>query len=92
MDRLTLAEALVDAVREIQQHSCRPLPGTLDSTTKPLRDLVGFDSLNCLEVEVLLSARLKTEISNIPFWDTKERRALPIHEIVDRLCKAEEYE
>ncbi len=86
MKRSAVESALVDAVREIQTQSGRHLPAILDSTLRPLRDLEDFDSLNCIEVEVLVSERLGQEIAGIPFWDKDAGRALRIGEIVDRLC------
>lgn len=87
MTRGEIRAALIGAVGEIQQQSGRPIPAVGDDT-QPLVDLEGFDSLSCVEVEVLISQRLQQEIKDIPFKDPDHAGPLRVKDIVDRLCQS----
>ena len=54
--------AVIDVVRSIQEASGRS-SGGITGSTRPLTDLDGFDSLNCVEASTQLSISLGVEIS-----------------------------
>lgn len=64
--RATFTQALLDSIAETQKNSGREIQPMTEETI-PLLDLIGFDSHNGVEVEVLLSIRLGLEIEKVPF-------------------------
>jgi acyl carrier protein len=52
---------LIDAISEIQELNGRSVE-PIDSDTKPLTDLGGFDSLNAFEVTGIISEKIGFEI------------------------------
>ena len=82
-----LQKLLIEVITEIQAGSGRPVP-EFHAELRPIGDLVGFDSLNGLEVSCELSKRLDRDIKpdlmvpDYP-WDQ-----LSINEIVGRLQQA----
>jgi len=83
--RETFTQALLESIAETQKQSGREVQ-TMTGETVPLLDLIGFDSHNGIEVEVLLSIRLGIEIENIPFRVGKRgSKELKVREIVSSL-------
>ena len=86
MDRDTIVERVVHAIRQVQEDSGRP-PGVIDSSTKPIGDALGFDSLNGIEATVMLSASLDYDIPDDNLFVSDDgRRALTIGRVADKLC------
>ena len=67
----TFTQALLDAIADTQRNSGREAQQMTEDTI-PLLDLVGFDSHNGVEVEVLLSIKLGVEIEKVPFLPGNE--------------------
>ena len=88
MNKNDVREKVIQSLRQVQEISGRPV-GELDSDTKPIGDLEGFDSLSGVETTVLLSELIGHEISgdNI-FVSQHENSALSIAEICDSLHAA----
>jgi hypothetical protein len=82
----TFTQALLDAIADTQRRSGREVQPITEDTI-PLLDLVGFDSHNGVEVEVLLSIRLGIEIEKVPFLSGKRgSKELKVREIVSALA------
>lgn len=83
--RETFNQALLDSIAETQKNSGREIQPMTEETI-PLLDLIGFDSHNGVEVEVLLSIRLGLEIERVPFRVGKRgSKELKVREIVNAL-------
>jgi len=85
----TTIKAIVNVLEELQRVSGRPC-GQLTGSTKPIGDLVGFDSLSGIEATVALEAALdlKLETDNALVAEVKGRkRALTITEAAERIAK-----
>ena len=81
----TFTHALLDAIVDTQRRSGREVQPITEDTI-PLLDLVGFDSHNGVEVEVLLSIGLGIEIEKVPFRSRKRgSKELKVREIVSAL-------
>ena len=88
MDKNDVREKLVQSLRQVQESSGRPV-GELDSDTKPIGELEGFDSLSGVETTVHLSELLGHEISNENiFFSEDGSRALSVEQITDSLHAA----
>lgn len=74
--------ALFGAIKELQEKSGDPVP-EITNDTRPVEDIEGFDSLRCLEVEVLMCEQLGVELNDIPFRRPGRAEGLRISEIVD---------
>ncbi len=87
MNREDLHNTLVGVIHEIQSDS-EYTPTPIGGTTRPLKDLEGFDSALSLDAMSMLSDALQVEIPtsrNIFVSDDGRRRSLTIDEIVDEL-------
>lgn len=86
MEKSEIMEKVVDAVRQVQEASGRPV-GDIGPGTCPIRDVIGFDSLNGVEATVILSESLGQDIPDgyNPFVSRHGRRALSVSEITDSL-------
>jgi len=85
---MTKADAInkvVGAVRMIQEMSGLPV-GDLTEATIPIGGVVGFDSLNGVEVAVIVGATNTRGLVNICVSDDG-RRALSVGEIADSLIR-----
>ena len=86
MDRDTIVEKVIQAIKRVQEDSGRPA-GVIDSGTKPIGDATGFDSLNGIEATVILSESLDYDIPDDNLFASEDgRRALTIGKVADRLC------
>ncbi len=86
MDKAEVMEKVIQAVTLVQELSGRGA-GVIDSSTRPVGDIEGFDSLSGVEATVILSESLGHEIpDDNPFVSKDGRRALSVAEITDDLC------
>ncbi len=78
---------VIDVVSDIQSHSGRQSIA-LTGKSHPIGDLLGFDSLNGIEVTTELAYRLGCEFSEGNLLvDETGNRALSIEEIATRICE-----
>jgi acyl carrier protein len=84
MDREIVCNALVEAMGEIQKQSGRPMVA-LTPASIPLTDLPGFDSLNCVEVAVIVEGKIGCEVATEHFIRPGGQK-LTIGEIADNIC------
>lgn len=81
-----LVEIMLDLLKQVQEMSGRPSK-ELTETDAPIGGLAGFDSLNGIEVTILLASSLKCEIpgdANL-FISEDGRKALTISEAAKRI-------
>ena len=88
MDKREVMAKVIDAVRQVQEASGRPV-GNVNSATCPVRDVAGFDSLSGVEATVILSESLGHDLPDDcnPFVSKGLRRAPSVNEITDNLCE-----
>ena len=84
MKRKELLKLIIEKLVTIQEISGREVPPDMDSGTRPIGGLKGFDSLNGLELTMMLPDEIEWEGRNLCVSDDG-KRALNIGEIVDRL-------
>ena len=80
-------KAIIEVLREIQTISGREVV-PMNSSTCPIGDLPGFDSLNGIEATLQISEKLGYDFSldNL-LVDDGGRRALRISEVAERACQ-----
>ncbi len=92
MDKNEVTEKLIRAIAEVQEMSGRPFEA-INSATKPVGGIQGFDSLNGVEAAVILSESLGCELpAETLFVSKKGKRSLSIAEIsadISRIIKEE---
>lgn len=84
---MTLGEIeglVVGFVREIQKQSGREVP-KISRDTVPLRDVPGFDSLNAVEVETMLSGHMDFPINEHVFYEEAGKQLFKVSQIATRL-------
>ncbi|MDE0069114.1 MAG: hypothetical protein OXO48_05330 [Caldilineaceae bacterium] len=86
MGKQEIVGAVIQTVAQVQEASGRER-GAIDASTRPLRDVEGFDSLCGLEATVLLSESLGAALPDDynPFISKDGNRALSVGEIADAL-------
>lgn len=86
MGKQEIVRTVVQTVAQVQEASGRER-ATIDASTRPLRDVEGFDSLCGLEATVLLSESLGVALPDDynPFISKDGNRALSVGEIADAL-------
>jgi len=84
MNRSELIKLIIERAIEIQELSGREVPDDVNEKTVPIGGLAGFDSLNGLELSIMLPEETEWEGRNLCVSDDG-KRALNIGEIVDRL-------
>jgi len=84
MSRKEIVGLIIEKVVEIQELSGRP---TSDMTgrTRPLLDVPGFDSLNGLELTIMLTAVLRIDSRSTLCTSEDGRRLLRISEMADKV-------
>ena len=90
MKRKELSKLIIGIVVQIQNISGRKVPSVINERTVPIGGLPGFDSLNGLELTMMLPDEIKWGGKNLCVSDDG-RRALTIREIVVRLLQAENH-
>ena len=87
MEKQEIVTTVVQTVVQVQMISGRPSDG-IGASTRPLRDVEGFDSLSGLEATVMLSESLGVDLPNDcnPFISKDGNRALSVNEIADAIC------
>lgn len=88
MKRKELIKAILDTLVQIQKISGREVPPDMDSRTRPIGGLPGFDSLSGLELTMMLPEEIEWEGRNLCVSDDG-KKALNVGEIVDRLLQGE---
>ncbi len=88
MNREKLTELIIQILVQIQDISGREVPPDMDSGTRPIGGLSGFDSLNGLELTMMLPDEIEWEGRNLCV-SKDGKKALTVGEIVDRLLQVE---
>ena len=88
MKRKELIKAILDTLVQIQKISGREVPPDMNSRTRPIGGLPGFDSLSGLELTMMLPEEIEWEGRNLCVSDDG-KKALNVGEIVDRLLQGE---
>ncbi len=77
--------AVVSAINSTQSASGRS--GSVSGSTRPMRDLNGFDSLNAVEASCHFSASLGSEIpGDVGLFFNSSGEPRTVDEIVDAVC------
>ena len=84
MNREELLKAMTMIVVQIQDISGRNVLSTINEKTVPIGGLEGFDSLNGLELSMMIPKEINWSGKNVCVSDDG-KKALSIGEIVDRL-------
>jgi len=81
-----LVALIEEILQQVQTMSGRP-PATVGGGTVPIGDLQGFDSLNGLEVTILLAERIGYAIpGDVNLFVSEDgRRALTVRQIAERI-------
>ena len=83
MDREEVLERVINSLRRVQQESGSEVPD-LSEDTNPL-ELEGFDSVRCVDFEVILSVEFNTDIQNVLIKDESPDENLSVGQIVDEV-------
>ena len=83
--------ALVEVLTEIQINSGRVVPD-ITNNTHPIGDLDGFDSLNAVEVGILLSDALSMKIDFEFILSTPIGYSPTVGDIVDRIVQTSDHQ
>ena len=90
MKKPEAVKVVIDVLTSVQKVSGREV-GEITSSTCPIGDLDGFDSLNGVEASALLSDRIGFELPGVnAFVNEKGTNALSVNQIADAVCKATE--
>ena len=86
MEKQKIVTTVAQTVAQVQEASGRA-SGGINASTRPLRDVEGFDSLSGLEATVMLSESLGVDLPENynPFTSKDGNRALSVSEIADNL-------
>ena len=86
MDKQEVVTKVVQTVAQVQEMSGRSSAG-IGASTRPVRDVEGFDSLCGVEATVMLSESLGVDLpaDYNPFISKDGKRALSVGEIADNL-------
>lgn len=79
-------DRIIEAITQIQENSGRELPERISGRFKPIGDLEGFDSLNGLELSVMIAAEFDIDTQDNLCVSEDGRRALTVAEMVARVC------
>jgi acyl carrier protein len=79
-------DRIVKAIVQIQENSGREIPKNISGRFKPIGDLEGFDSLNGLELSVMIAAEFDIDTQDNLCISEDGRRALTVTEMVARVC------
>ena len=87
MTRTDASDQIIKALIQIQKNSGRELPEQITGRMKPIGDLDGFDSLNGLELSVVLASQFGTDPKENLCISEDGYRALTLNEIAARVCE-----
>jgi len=79
-------DRIVKAIAQIQENSGRELPKKISGRMKPIGDFEGFDSLNGLELSVVLTIEFGVKPRENLCISEDGCRALTVNEMVARVC------
>ena len=82
MDKETVVDVVVEAIRQVQESSGRTAGG-IGPDTRPFRDVEGFDSLSGIEATIILSESLGRELPDSVFAPIEGNRVLSVKEIAE---------
>lgn len=82
----TIRALVIDTIRRVHEGNGRTAP-ELSGDSRPFDEPEGLDSLNCLEVEVLLSRELGIPGEGLILQDGEEWQRLSVEEIVRRVSE-----
>lgn len=79
-------QAVVNEITQVQRAS--GWGGNISGSTRPMRDIGHFSSLNAVEVSMGVSAALGVELKDdvALFFDKDNRQARTVDQIVDSIC------
>ena len=86
MDRDEIRQQFLKVLNAVQTDSGHDKVDLSDQTV-PTKDLVGFDSLACVDAEVRLSEALGVDVEGVPFKSAKSGQGHSVDEIVTHLYK-----
>ena len=87
MEKSEITKEFIRAITKVQNESGRPL-GVIDSATKLVEDIQGFDSINGIEAVVILFKSLGCKPpAEIPFVSKDGKRSLSIAEISNNIFR-----
>ena len=87
LNKADVMAKVIQAVGHVQEVSGRS-SGVINSSTKPVSEVAGFDSLSGVEATVILSESLGRDIPDEnPFVSKDGRRAMSVSEVTDNLCE-----
>ena len=84
MDRDTIVHQVMEAIGRVQEASGRSSQG-FGPSTRPFKDVEGFDSLSGVEATVLLSEALGRDLPDSVFVPEQGSRALSVNEVADKV-------
>ena len=86
MEKQEIVTRVIQTVVQVQEESGRVIAG-IDASTRPLKDVEGFDSLCGLEATEMLSVSLGIAIpdNRNPFVSEDGNRASSVNEVADAL-------
>ena len=86
MEKQEVVTKVIQTVAQVQEASGRSSAG-IGASTRPVRDVEGFDSLSGVEATVMLSESLGVALPEDynPFISKDGKRALSVGEIADTL-------
>jgi len=79
-------DRIIKAITQIQENSGRELPENISGRLKPIGDLEGFDSLNGLELSVVIAAEFNIDTRDNLCVSEDGCGALTVNEIVACVC------
>jgi hypothetical protein len=85
MNRSEVVKLVIETVIKIQELSGREVPPDVNENTEPIGGLRGFDSLNGIELTVMISGQIARRGEKNLCVSEDGRKALNIGQIAERL-------
>ncbi len=85
MNKKDAVGKVIEAIAKIQGDSGRPVT-SIQSSTRPFRDVEGFDSYSGVEATLLLSEMLGQELPDSVFIPKEGKQTLSVTEIAENIC------
>ena len=86
MNKKEATDKVIEAIAKIQEDSGR-LATSMQSSTRPFRDVEGFDSYSGVEATLLLSEMFGHELPDSVFIPKEGKQILSVTEIADNICE-----